>query len=95
MPWDEAIRLIRILRSDTSSQLAAAVEDWEYPMSREAVIFADLYDLEYAKAGVRNRERYPRPFKQGAGRTQKWGDTGGRSRDQIVEILRAHGHELS
>lgn len=92
--WGEALRLVRILRSDPSSMLATAVEDWEYPFSREAAIFADLYDLEHAKAGVKQRKPYPRPFKT-KGRSQTWGKTGGRSREQIVEILRAHGHDLS
>lgn len=95
MGWGEALRLVRILRSDPSTMLAAAVEQWEYPLSRTDAILADMWDLSYAKAGAKKRERYPRPFKQKAGKSQKWGDTAGRSRDQIVEILRAHGHELS
>lgn len=93
--WGEALRLIRILRSDPSTMLAASVEQWEYPLSRTDAILADMWDLSYAKAGAKKRERYPRPFKQKAGKSQKWGDAAGRSREQIVEILRAHGHSLS
>lgn len=93
--WGEAIRLVRILRSDPSSMLAASVEDWEYPLSRTDAILADMWDLSYAKAGSKKRERYPRPFKQKSGSTQKWGDTAGRSRDEVEAILRAHGHGLS
>lgn len=92
--WGEAIRLVRILRSDPSSMLAAAVEDWDYPLSREAAILADVWDLEYAKAGAKKAERYPRPFKQKASSTRTWGDAGGRSRDEVIAILRAHGREL-
>lgn len=74
--------------------LAAAVEDWKHPLSRTDAILADIWDLEYAKAGAKKRERYPRPFKQ-KDKTQRWGKTGGRSRDEVLAILRAHGHELS
>lgn len=75
--------------------LAASVEDWEYPLSRTDAVLMDMWDLSYAKAGVKKRERYPRPFKQKSSTTQRWGKTEGRSRDEIVSILRAHGHELS
>lgn len=92
--WGEALRLIRIIRADPSSMLAAAVEDWEYPLSRTEAILADMWDLSYAKAGAKKRERYPRPFKT-KDNMQRWGKTDGRSRDEIVAILRAHGHELS
>lgn len=94
MGWGEALRLVRLLRSDPSSQIATAIEEWEYPLSREAAILADMWDLSYAKAGAKKRERYPRPFKT-AGKVQKWGDAAGRSRDEIVAILAAHGHALS
>lgn len=75
--------------------LAAAVEDWEYPLSRTDAILADMWDLSYAKAGPKKRERYPRPFKQKNTTSRKWGDVAGRSREEIVEILQAHGHSLS
>lgn len=94
MGWGEAIRAIRTLRSDPSSQIATAIEEWDYPLSREAAIFADLYDLEYAKTGVKSRKPYPRPFKT-KGKTETWGNTGGRSRDEVVAILNRMGHELS
>lgn len=90
MGWDEALRLIRILRSDPSSRIAAAIEDWKYPLSREAAIFADLYDLEYAKTGAKGRKPYPRPFET-KGTTQSWGNAGGRSREEVMRILYEHG----
>ena len=93
--WDEALDLVRVLRSDPSTMLAASVEKWEHPLSRTDAILMDVWDLEYAKAGAKKRERYPRPFKQKTGSSQRWGNAAGRSREQIVEILRAHGHSLS
>lgn len=94
MGWDEALRLFRILRADPSSSLAAAIEEWKYPLSREAAIFADLYDLEYAKTGAKGRKPYPRPFDT-KGSTRRMGNTGGRSRDEVEAILRAHGRGLN
>lgn len=93
--WDEALDLVRVLRSDPSSMLATSVEEWDYPLSRTEAILADMWDLSYAKAGAKKRERYPRPFKQKSTTSQSWGKTGGRSRDEIVAILNANGHSLS
>lgn len=93
--WDEALDLIRVLRSDPSSMLAAAIEEWAYPLSRTDAILADMWDLSYAKAGAKKRETYPRPFKQKHDTTQRFGKTEGRSREEIVKILQAHGHSLS
>ena len=92
--WSEALDLVRILRSDPSTMLAASVEDWEYPLSRTDAILADMWDLSYAKAGAKKRETYPRPFKR-PGSSQRWGDTGGRSREEIEAILFAHGRALN
>lgn len=75
--------------------LATAVENWEYPLSREAAILADMWDLSYAKAGAKKREKYPRPFKQKHDTTQRFGKAGDRSRDEIVAILRERGHVLN
>lgn len=94
MGWGEALRLVRILRSDPSSQIATAVEEWKYPLSREAAIFADLYDLEYAKTGAKGRKPYPRPFDT-KGSTQTWGNAGGRSVDEVLSILHSHGRGVN
>ena len=88
MSWGEAVRLTRILRADPGSMLAAAIEGWKYPMPREVAILADLYDLEYAKTGVKNRERYPRPYEVNDSETTRHGRTGGRTPEQVKELLR-------
>ena len=92
--WSEALDLVRILRADPASMLAAAMEGWDYPMPREAAILADLYDLQYAKTGAKHRKPYPRPWET-KGKTQRYGNTGGRSRAEVVAILNALGHSLS
>lgn len=93
--WDEALDLVRVLRSDPSSMLAAAIEGWDYPLSRTDAILADMWDLSYAKAGAKKSERYPRPYKTSDSTSKRRGNAAGRSREEVIMILRAHGHEMS
>lgn len=64
----ELARLVELLIKDPSSALTASVADWEYPMSREALLLADLFDLTHSMAwgqsgGKGQRPKaYPRPF---------------------------------
>lgn len=96
MDWGEAIRLTRILRADPSSMLAAAMEGWDHPISREALALMDLFDLDMAvNSGKKKPKPHPgRPWKPTGKTTQRHGDVGGRSRAEVVEILNAHGHSL-
>jgi hypothetical protein len=48
------------LALDPASHLAAAVNGWEYPISREAIALADIFDITVAAAG--GDTRYPRPW---------------------------------
>lgn len=89
----EAARLVKILRADPSSMIAAALEGWAYPFPRDEAILADLYDLEHAKSGAKNRKPYPRPFKTST-KVETYGNTGGRSQAEVRAILNAHGHNL-
>lgn len=89
MTWGEAVRLVRILRSDPSSAFTAAVEGWDYGVSREALILLDLFDLEYAKAGVKNRKPHPmRPGKPDEKAVKHRGDRAGRTNDQVLALVR-------
>ncbi|MGH6978296.1 MAG: hypothetical protein ACRED4_03235 [Brevundimonas sp.] len=94
MEWGEAIRQVQILRSDPGTMTAAAIEGWDYPFPRELAATADLFDLEYAKTGSKNRKPYQRPFKVGGGEVQKFGNTGGRTQAEVHAILRSLGHRL-
>lgn len=96
MAWDEALSLLRVLRSDPSSQFAAAVEGWSHPLSREAAVLMDVWDLEYAKSGSKKRESYPRPFKtKGSRESERVGNTSGMDRDAVVAHLRRLGHNIN
>lgn len=87
MHWGEAVRLTGILRADPSSMLAASMEGWAYPVSREAIALARLYDLEYAKTGAKKREPYPMPWSE-QGQKVSRGDAAGRTPDEVKAILR-------
>lgn len=77
----ELARLIEILRADPSSALAAAIEGWTHPVSREAAILMDLWDLEAIKSGAKKPPKYERPWKSAASK-QHLGDAP-MSRDEL------------
>lgn len=89
MTWGEAVRLTRILSADTSSQVCAATNDLEYPLSREAVVLADLYDLQHASKSKRKPKPYPRPWH---GRTKRTKPDVHLSQADIIRALRKAGH---
>ena len=93
----EMARLVKILRAEPSSAIAAALEGWGHPISREALILMDQYDLEVQinsdpKKG--KPKRYPRPFPIDDRDVKRYGDAGGRSREEVVAILNGLGHNL-
>ena len=99
MGWGEAVGLVKILRADPSSMIAAALEGWSHPISREALILMDQFDLDMAAATSGSKGRKPkphpgRPWKPSDKTVQKHGNTAGRSRAEVVAILNAHGHAL-
>lgn len=60
MPWGEAVRLYGIVSADPSSALFAASSGWVHPFSWEALILADLLDVQVAKAS--SKKRRPKPW---------------------------------
>lgn len=72
----EMARLVEILRSDPSSALASAVEGWDHPVSREAAVLMDLWDLTAAATGAKKPPRYERPWKE-IGQRAHVGDAAG------------------
>lgn len=97
----EAARLVTQLLADPSSAVYAAAAGWDYPLSIEALILLDQFDLEHmsawARGGGKGRRPKPHPLRPDDKTTeaQRFGDTGGRTREEIVAILNAHGHSLA
>lgn len=93
----EVARLVVILRRDPSSAIAAALEGWDYPISRETLVLADLYDLtgqaNTAKGKWRSHPGH-RPWKTDTREHQQIGNPGNRTRAEVVEILRGLGHNI-
>lgn len=87
MSLAEAARLVAVIRSDPSSALAAAIEGWEHPVSREAAVLMDLWDLEAAKSGAKKPPTYPRVWKTPT-QTRRRGDAAGRTPEEIKALLR-------
>lgn len=100
MTWGEALRHVNSLTRDPSSHVAAAVHEWEHPVSREALVLMATYDLQLARAWVEGGKKgskpepYPRPWKREAEVT-RLGNTDGMTNEQVRQILNAHGHSLN
>lgn len=62
MPWGEAVRLTAKLSADPSSWVAASREGWAYPFSREAMVLADLFDLQHKSKTKRGKAK-PHPIR--------------------------------
>lgn len=94
--WEEALDLVRVLRSDPSSQLAASLEGWDYPLSRVGWMLADLIDVQGQTAAGKKWKAYPRPTKpRGRGdRDRIVGNVAGMTYAETVARLRALGHNL-
>lgn len=80
---------------DPSTEIAAAIAGWDYPLSREALILADLFDLQHTSKAKKKPQPYPRPWPDGATKVEKFGDAGGRTPVEVADILRAHGHTIA
>lgn len=87
MSLSEAARLVEIIRADPSSALAAEIEGWAHPVSREAAVLMDLWDLTAIATGTKRPPRYERPWKQ-KGESSRHGDASGRTPDEVKALLR-------
>lgn len=99
MRWGEALRLVRLLRKDTTSQFAASMEGWDFPVDRGTLATLDVYDLTVAANSDPKKGRldpHPgRPYKLTDPRKrEKYGDTAGRSNAEVISILKKLGHNL-
>lgn len=91
MTWGEAVRLAGILSGDPSSQVAAAVLGWDYPLSREAFIGLDQFDLAHWVASGKKPKPHPlRPKTKHA--SEKRGKKQVLSQERIIQVLREAGH---
>ena len=90
MTWGEAMRLTRQLGSDPSTMVAAALNGWDYPVSREALSLADLYDV-FCAANFKDAKPYPRPWasKPKSGRAKPDASL---TQEEIIAALRRAGH---
>jgi hypothetical protein len=93
MSLAEACLLLRGLAADPSSHVAAALGGWSHPMSREALIAADTWDLLAAAHSDKKRRTkpYPRPWKSTGPRTSLLRNKRTRSQEEIRAILASRG----
>ena len=87
--WAEGVQLVEVLTADPSSALAAALQGWDHPISREALLLADLYDLNHTvAAGGKKVTPHPARPKTDA-KPERYGNAAGRTPDEVKAILRA------
>ena len=86
--YDEAALLVVSLLKDPQSWLHATLAEWDYPISRDWLLLADLYDLQHASKTKRKPKPYPRPFSNAKryGGKRKNGKV--RSEQEIRKLLR-------
>lgn len=84
--WSEAIDLVRVLRMDPASQLAASIEGWSHPLDRQGWMLADLIDLQGSSKAGKKWKAYPRPLKPAQESSRK-GNAAGRTPEQVKAIL--------
>lgn len=87
MTWGEALRLTKELVRDTGSHVFAAINEWKHPMSREALVLADLYDA-FVHANFKRAKPYPRPWPDRTKSRPKPTV----SQAEVIEALRKAGH---
>lgn len=60
--WSEAILLISVLMRDTDSWLQSAVSGWKFPVSRQWIVTAHLWDLLANINSKKKPKPYPTPW---------------------------------
>lgn len=90
MTYGEAWRLLRLLALDSSSQVAAAFSGWNHPVTTEAKVLMDLFDLQHQSKSKSKPKPYPRPWPD-RNRTRTAPDPR-LSQDEIIAALRRAGH---
>lgn len=91
MSWGEAVSLTRMLCQDPTSWVAAAIAGWDHPVSREALMLMDVYDLTVAINTDHKKSRpkpYPRPWPDVSRKIAKSALT----QEETLAALRFAGH---
>jgi hypothetical protein len=83
--WLEALRLTAGLMQDTDSKVQAAVNKWDYPIRREFMVLANIYDLLAAVNSKKKPKPYPMPWPDP--NKQKIGSTKIQPRKTIIDKL--------
>jgi hypothetical protein len=60
--WLEAIYLTSVLMKDPTSWLQASLNEWDYPVSRDWMVLAHLYDLLATVNSKKKPKPYPSPW---------------------------------
>jgi hypothetical protein len=87
--WEESLALVTMIAQDTNTYTHAKLLKWKYPVSREYLAMADLYDLTVRiNSKKKDIKPYPRPFKYEKEKTNKIGNVEKLSKEEVLKKLR-------
>lgn len=98
MSWGEALRVTERLSLDPSSHVAAAISGWDHPITFEAIVAMNQYDLDHQIAWAQGGKKggrpkpYPRPWPTTKTKRKTKPDAS-LTQDQIIAALRMAGHD--
>lgn len=90
MTYGEAWRLLHRLAVDPSSHFTASLNNWAHPLTHEALVLMDLFDLQHRSKTKKTPRPYPRPWT--ARTIRRTAPDARLTQEEIVAALRAAGH---
>lgn len=88
LSWPELWHLVSDLTDDPSSRLYTAISGNKHRVTREWILFADLYDLQAASKSKRKPKPYPRPWPDATQKRIGGKKTTRRTAGEVRAILR-------
>lgn len=84
--WIDAVYLTVALLKESDSRLQAASNSWKFPISREAIILTQIFDLLAMTNSKRKPKPYPMPWPDP--NKKRLGSNKNRSRKDVIETLK-------
>lgn len=84
--WLDAVYLTAGLMKESESRLQAASNGWKYPISRDAIILTQIFDLLAMSNSKRKPKPYPMPWPDP--NKKRLGSRKKASRKEVIETLK-------
>jgi hypothetical protein len=84
--WLDAVYLTAGLFKESDSRLQAAANNWKYPISRQAIILTQIFDLLAMSNSKRKPKPYPMPWPDP--NKKRLGSNKNQSRNEVIDALK-------